>query len=111
MYRVIVDDNFSYMRTDERWTAGDFDTFEAAVAKCRRIVQNSLNDLYKSGMTAEALYRLYTGFGDDPFVVTPPGELRSSTFSAWDFAKERAAKMCAVTPSPVTDAPPLAPAE
>jgi hypothetical protein len=98
------------MRTDERWTAGDFDTFEAAVAKCRRIVQNSLNDLYKSGMTAEALYRLYTGFGDDPFVVVPRGEPRG-TFSSWDFAKDQAAKMCAVTPPPVTDAPPLAPAE
>lgn len=94
MYRVIVDDNFSYMRTDERWTAGDFDIFEAAVAKCRRIVESSLDDLYKPGMTAETLYRLYTSFGDDPFVVVPPGEARS-TFSAWDYAKQRAAERCA----------------
>jgi hypothetical protein len=42
--------------------------------------------------------------------VAPPGEFRSSDFSAWDYAKKRSAEICAEQAQPVTDAPPLAPA-
>jgi hypothetical protein len=55
-------------------------------------------------MTAKELYRSYTIFAEDPFVVVPPGE-RASTFSARLCAKERASEMCGVPPTPVPDAP------
>jgi hypothetical protein len=52
------------------------------IAACRKIVDDDLDHLSKPG-TAEELYNLYTSFGDDPFVIVPPGE-PASTVSAWD---------------------------
>jgi hypothetical protein len=94
MYRVMVDDNFHFMDERERYIEGDFDTLEAAHDACRKIVEYSLKDLFKPGVTAETLYSNYKCFGEDPFVRVPPGELRSA-FSAWDYAKQRASEMCA----------------
>jgi hypothetical protein len=56
-------------------------------------------------MTAQELYELYTLFGEDPFVQAPPGE-RPSTFSAWDYAKQRASEMCGRSPRLLPDALP-----
>lgn len=98
MYRVLVDDNFNFMREDERWTAGEYPTLEAAIARCRYLVDLSLDDVHKPGMTAEELYEAYTRFGDDPFIQVPPGD-PSSTFSAWDYAKRRTSEICGVPPS------------
>ena len=39
-YRVLVDDNFRYGREDERYEAGSFDTYDDAVAKCTKIVED-----------------------------------------------------------------------
>ena len=44
---------------------------------------------YKPGMTAEALFKSYSMFGEDPFVVPDVG------FSAWDYAKRRCAELAA----------------
>jgi hypothetical protein len=92
-YRVLVDDNFHYMDPDSRWTAGEFDSAEEAVAKCRLMVDEDLAHLHKPGMTADQLYASYTSFGDDPFVVSPQGA-GPVEFSAWDYAKQRCAEIC-----------------
>jgi hypothetical protein len=89
MYRVMVDDNFHYADESECSTSGEFQTLETAIAACRGIIDRSLDHLFQPGMTAETLYSYYTDFGDDPFVLVPPGE-PCSTFSAWDYAKQRA---------------------
>jgi hypothetical protein len=60
---------------------GEFKTLETAIAACRKFVHRDLDHLFKPGMTAKELYSDYTSFGEDPFVVVPPGEPRS-TFSA-----------------------------
>jgi hypothetical protein len=104
MYQVVIDDNFHYADEDERITSGEFDTLEAAHDACRKIVEDSLAHLHRPGMTAEELYSYYTSFGDDPFVLVPAGEPRS-TFSAWSYAKQRAPEMCAVPLPPIPDAP------
>ena len=87
-YKVFVDDNFHYMDQEHRYSFGEFDTFEAAVAACQRIVDEFLEEAYKPGMKAEELYQVYIGFGEDPFIVR--GDIR---FSAWDYAKERSAQI------------------
>lgn len=91
-YQVFIDDNFHYMDEDERYKLGDFETFEEALAACRGIVNRSLEEYYKDGMSAGELYQNYTGFGDDPFIVAeiePPFR-----FSAWDYAKQRCREIC-----------------
>lgn len=96
MYRVMVDDNFNYQDEDERWELGRFATAEEAVAACRAMVERDLAANFKPGMTAEALYGAYVGFGNDPFIITEDNKPRCS-FSAWDYAKQRAEEICAAS--------------
>jgi hypothetical protein len=97
-YSVLVDDNFHFMDEDQRYELGSFSTLEAATAACREVVDRSLDDLLKPGMTAEKLYEYYTNFGDDPFIKGEP----PSRFSAWSYAKKRAAEL-------IVESPPIAP--
>jgi hypothetical protein len=89
-YKVFVDDNFHYMDEEHRYLLGEFDTFEAAVAACQQIVNEFLEEAYKPGMSANDLYKSYTGFGEDPFIVG--ADVR---FSAWDYAKAQSARIAA----------------
>ena len=93
-YKVMVDDNFHYQDSDERRQHGVYETKEEALAVCRRIVDKSLNEMQKPGLSADALYSAYTSFGDDPFIVVVDGEDNSTKFSAWSYAKERCRFIC-----------------
>jgi hypothetical protein len=70
-YTVFIDDNFHYQDESERVNHGLFETADEAVAARRSIVDDFLAGAFKPGMSATALYGLYTSFGDDPFVVCP----------------------------------------
>jgi hypothetical protein len=65
-YQVYVDDNFHYMDEGERYSGGVFDSWEAAEAKCRGIVDEFLVANYKEGMAADELLRHYKSYGDTP---------------------------------------------
>jgi hypothetical protein len=93
-YQVLVDDNFDYMDESKRWEQGRYDTLEEAMAVCKRMVDDFLQDAYRPGMSAEELERAYRMFGDDPFI---PGVDRE-TFSAWTYASGRAREMCTGAP-------------
>jgi hypothetical protein len=91
-YCVLVDDNFHYMDESERYEIGEFDTLEAAVAACKRIVDEFLISNYSPGMTAAELYTQYAFFGEDPFVIDAGQE--TVPFSARDYASERVKQIC-----------------
>jgi len=85
-YTVQVDDNFHYMDERERYTLGEYATWEEAVAAAKKVVDDYLDSSSESG--GKELYDSYVSFGEDPFIVGgPPEEQR--TFSAWDYAKMR----------------------
>ena len=90
-YTVWVDENSHYMDSSERYRHGEFPDYESALAACRRIVDEFLAANLRPGMTAERLYKLYTLFGEDPFIV--PGR-SERLFSAWDYAKKRCGEIC-----------------
>lgn len=90
-YRVLVDDNFHYMDESERYELGEFDTLEAAVAACKKVVDEFLSN-YSPGMTADELYTQYAFFGEDPFIVYAGQE--TVPFSARDYASERVKQIC-----------------
>jgi hypothetical protein len=94
-YKVMVDDNFHYMEEDERWEFGTFATAEAAIAACRKLVDKSLVEEYRPGMTAKELYDRYTSFGDEPFIVAQSGAPTPAVFSARDYARSRIETLCA----------------
>ena len=92
-YTVHIDDNFHYRDTAHRINGRVFETAEQALAYCQSLVNDYLVDQHRPGMTAEALYSSYTMFGDDPFIVTSGAD--PLQFSAWDYARERSAQLCA----------------
>jgi len=93
-FTVYIDDNYAFMDEDRRLTLGVFETYQGAVAAARKLVDNFLLENYKPGMTAEALYQGYTGFGDDPFIIGEGPGKGSEKFSAWDYAKLRCEEIC-----------------
>jgi hypothetical protein len=97
-YKIMVDDNFHYMEEDERWEYGIFASAEEALDACRRLVDEALIGAYRDGATAEQLFVHYTSFGDDPFIVALD-DAEKVDFSAWTYAKERAAEL--TMPGPV----------
>ena len=89
-YKVLVDDNFHYMDEGKRYTHGEFDTCEQAIAACKRIVDDFLLSSDLQDTTPESLYSQYTMFGDDPFIVSQDPACK---FSAWDYAKRRCTEL------------------
>lgn len=84
-YTVYVDDNYHYMDESERYTLGEFDDCQSAVAASKRIVDEFLAPL-DANRTAEELFTQYTSFGEDPWISSDDPECR---FSAWDYARAR----------------------
>ena len=92
-YKVIVDDNFHYQKGD-RWEQGVYNTLQEAVVACRGIVDKSLEDGYRPGISAKELYDHYVNFGDDPFIIALNCAEERAEFSAWSYAKERCRVIC-----------------
>jgi hypothetical protein len=90
----MVDDNFHYQESDERREHGTFQTSEEALAACRRLVDQSLREEYRAGISAKDLYDRYTSFGNDPFIVVTDGADDRAKFSAWEYAKGRCRVIC-----------------
>lgn len=91
VYTVFVAENSAYMDESEQRRLGDFPTWDEAVAAAREIVERSLRELHAPPMGAERLFRLYTLFGDDAYVVPSDDSHR---FSAWEYARERCHEIC-----------------
>lgn len=91
-YKVCVDDNFHYMDESARYTHGEFETAEAAISAARAIVDEFLLSAFKPGMTPGQLYAAYTGFGEDPFIVSDD---ETCKFSAWSYSGQRSVQLCA----------------
>ena len=87
---VFVNDNYHYQDEDERYQLGEFETLGDAISACKRLVDEYLDEAREDGassiVSAEDLYRSYTMFGPDPFVV---GAAEYVPFSAWEYAKQR----------------------
>jgi hypothetical protein len=94
-YKVLVDDNFHYHDPNDRRLHGVYETAAEAIAACRAIVEKSLEEEGRPGISAESLYERYTSFGDDPFIVVDGADADARvTFSAWSYAKERCGAIC-----------------
>jgi hypothetical protein len=99
-FRVYISDNFHQHDPDEHpYLQGSYPTLEAAIALCKRMVDDDLEGLRNPSSStstrphsAAQLYSMYCMFGEDPWISGPgPGVL----FSGWDYAKERCAELFA----------------
>ena len=93
-YKVLVDDNFHYQSSEERQEAGTYDSLKEALAACRALVDRSLAEEHRPGISAETLLDRYRSFGEDPFIEVLDGADEAATFSAWDYAEERCRALC-----------------
>jgi hypothetical protein len=82
-YTVYVDDNFHHGDESERYTLGEFRDRDAAVAACRKIVDEFLEENLGKFDDVMATYLM---FGDDPFIISDDPECK---FSARDYARVR----------------------
>lgn len=106
-FQVLIDDNYHYMDESERITHGEFETLEAAIEACKKIVNDCLGHGYTPGMSAQELNAYYTMFGEDPWVkvIKDPSEATAENpsasvpsgvlFSAWTYARQRCDEICA----------------
>ena len=78
MYTVYVDDNFHYEDESKREKLGEFQSAAEAIAAARKLVDSYLDRAFEPGMTAEALFRSFTTFGRDPFIVPSEGTMNGS---------------------------------
>jgi len=83
-FEIHVDDNFHYMVERYRQKEGEYDTLDQALAKCKKIVNQSLVLNYREGMTGNQLWDCYKAYGVDPFIFGTS----DVPFSAWTYAKE-----------------------
>jgi len=90
-FKVRVADNFHQRDDADTYEMGPYPTFEIAEAEAKRIVDECLASLHEPAMSAEDLYRRYSGFGDDPYVVAEDGTVR---FQGWRYARERCEALC-----------------
>jgi hypothetical protein len=88
-YRVLIYENAHYMDESERADHGVFADADEAVAACKKIVDDDLDAMWKPGTTARELYRLFLGFGPDPFVEALDPKDPDVEFSAVCYAKQR----------------------
>lgn len=84
-YTVFVDDNARSQDESARYQLAEFDDYEAAVAACRKMVEEFFQGYERGKDSFEKLWEQYTLFGADPFIV---GGGKKLPFSAWDYAKE-----------------------
>jgi hypothetical protein len=99
---VKVANNWGPPDEEDYYTLGAYATLEAAITEAKLVVDKSLRRLLKPGMSAEALYKKYTGDGDDPYIRGSGIAPGTTAFSAWKYAKQRCEEICA-EPAPPAD--------
>lgn len=87
-FKVYVAENSHFEDEGERYLKGEYTGCETAVAVCKRIVDDFLLKAHSQGKTEEELWREYTMYGEDPYIVASEEE-DPCRFSAWDYAKDR----------------------
>lgn len=85
MYAVVLEEGSSCMAGDERELDSTHETHEGAVARCRQLVDESLERLAMKARTAEELLRTYLAVGPEPF-IDPSGD---APFVARRYAEEQ----------------------
>jgi hypothetical protein len=95
-FDLFVDDNYHFSDEDERYKAGSYDSYAEAVVAAQEIIDAWLIKSHRPEMTSLELYKGYTTYGEDPFIVEDniektQGEVR---FSAWEYAQKRCDELC-----------------
>ncbi len=86
VYIVFVDDNFHSGDEKARHKLGEYQNREQAVSACKAKVDEYFERLEKGKYPFRELWEGYMLYGEDPFISNDDS---GTSFSAWDYAKER----------------------
>jgi hypothetical protein len=89
-FSVLVDRPFNQMDESQRYLLGEFDSYDAATAACRRIVDEFFLASFDPAASADELYAAYMAFGEVP-TVSPHDA--GEQFSASAYARSRCAEI------------------
>lgn len=64
-YLVRVIDHAHYMEGEGEYTAGEFENLAEAQAKCKEIIDRSLEELFSPGMSEEELSKQFMIYGEE----------------------------------------------
>lgn len=84
-YIILVTDHARTGEPDGEYKKGEYGSFEEAVAVCKEIIEESLDELYSQGMSEEDLMKRFVVFGLEAYC---------EGFDSFSFAKECALKRC-----------------
>ena len=92
-YAVYVDDNFHIGEEGERYKLDEYDSCQAAVDACMKIVDDFMRQRYREGISFKEMWEGYMMFGEDPFIESDDSNCK---FSAWTYAKQRCRELTGV---------------
>lgn len=73
MFTVVLEEVASCMGGDEREVDGAYATYEEALARCRALVDQKLQELARKCRSVQDLWQKFQTSGVEPF-IDPPGE-------------------------------------
>lgn len=88
-FSVVLAEFSSCMGGDEREVDSVYDDYEAAVRRCRELVEQSLRSLATTATSEEDLFDRYLAVGPEPF-IDPSGD---RPFLARSYARELCRRM------------------
>ncbi len=89
-FTVYVDDNGHYRDESERRVLGEYESLDAARAEAMKLVDRFLARAHHQHETADSLFRAYTMYGEDPFIVP---DSASERFSAYRYARAQCERL------------------
>lgn len=89
---VFVDNNAHYRDESERHKQGEYDNYEEALIVAKNIIDEFLSKNRDQYSEASILFRIYSLYGEDPYIVPDPAKVSGGTresFSAMNYARQR----------------------
>lgn len=87
-FLVVVEENFRYHNRPERYVKGAYQDCEAAIAVCKKMIDDFLLKIQGVRKKEEELWEYYMKWGEEPWVFEEKGE-EVCMFSSRDYARER----------------------
>lgn len=86
-HTLFRDDNFHFSDETERVRLADYESAGEALAAARALIDESLEEVGRPGMTGEEWFSHYAQFGTDAYLISDDPAV--AAFSGWDYARER----------------------
>jgi hypothetical protein len=92
-YLLVVGGRYDPLSSERPYDSGDFQSQDEALAAARKIIQRSLLECWCSGMSTQALFERYRGFGEFPYILSQD-EMDPAHFDPMVYALLQAWSIC-----------------